>query len=370
MQETAEILKIVEQLYAASAGLEDWTPALDQILTMFRGRHGGLNLIGPEGGPASFSAFAGLDEDDKARFRSPEALKLSAPWLATLPTNAAFSAFQFWPERDFERSGFYNEVIRPADGYYGAGALQPLPIGALVLSICRPRNAADFDTAEVRMLQALLPHIAIAVELNLRLRAASEGQASLLRLIDRLESALILTDASGIPLYANGQALRIAAEADGLALNGALTGATMEATRRLRVAIADVGTDASGKTLRIAIERPSHRPPLQLTLLPVWRLDAVVPGAGMPSVAIFVTEPESAKSINREMVADAFLLTRRESEVAVLLAEGLELTTIADALGIRAAAVRQYLKRVFGKTGVHSQAALVALVRGFADPCR
>jgi len=25
---------------------------------------------------------------------------------------------------------------------------------------------------------------------------------------------------------------------------------------------------------------------------------------------------------------------------------------------------------VFGKSGVHTQAALVALIRGFADPCR
>jgi DNA-binding CsgD family transcriptional regulator len=70
------------------------------------------------------------------------------------------------------------------------------------------------------------------------------------------------------------------------------------------------------------------------------------------------------------MIADAFLLTRRESEVAGLLAEGLDLQGIARALGIEATAVRQYLKRVFGKTGVHTQATLVALIRGFADPCR
>jgi len=115
---------------------------------------------------------------------------------------------------------------------------------------------------------------------------------------------------------------------------------------------------------------PSHRPPLQLTLLPIWRLGAVVHGVGNAAVAIFVTAPETTPLINREMIADAFLLTRSESEVAVLLAEGLGLESIARALGIRGVAVRQYLKRVFGKTGVHSPAALVALIRGFADPCR
>jgi len=370
MRNAARTLKLVEQIYAAVENPQDWMPALESILTMFRSQHGGLNLICPDGSPAHFAAFAGLDEEDKARFRSPEGLKLSAPWLATLPVNTAFSAFHFWCERDFERSAFYNEVVRPADGYYGAGAIQSVAEGALVFSLCRPRMASDFDSAEVRMLQALLPHIVMAVELNLRLRSATEGQASLLRLVDRLDTALILADASGTPLHANSRAVRLAGEADGLGLNGALTGANMEATRTLRAAIADVGTDPRGKTRRLALERPSRRPPLQLTLLPVWRLDARVPGAGAASVAIFITEPEARKVINREMVADAFSLTRRESEVAILLAEGSELASIADALGVRPAAVRQYLKRVYGKTGVHSQAALVALVRGFAEPCR
>ncbi|HLC07752.1 MAG TPA: helix-turn-helix transcriptional regulator, partial [Methyloceanibacter sp.] len=164
--------------------------------------------------------------------------------------------------------------------------------------------------------------------------------------------------------------MRLAAEADGLTLNGALVGATAETTRRLRAAIAQIASDAATEPLRLALDRPSHRPPLQLTLLPIWRLGAVVPGAGNAAVAIFVTAPEAAPAINRQMIADAFLMTKRESEVAALLAEGLDLQAIARALGIEGTAVRQYLKRVFGKTGVHTQAALVALVRGFADPCR
>ncbi|HEY8245987.1 MAG TPA: helix-turn-helix transcriptional regulator [Hyphomicrobium sp.] len=70
------------------------------------------------------------------------------------------------------------------------------------------------------------------------------------------------------------------------------------------------------------------------------------------------------------MVADAFRLTKRESEVAVRLAEGQVLASVAGELGIRVAAVRQYLKRVFDKTGVHNRSALVALIRGFAEPWR
>ena len=87
-------------------------------------------------------------------------------------------------------------------------------------------------------------------------------------------------------------------------------------------------------------------------------------------IAIFLTAPGKTPSIERQMVADALRLTKRESEVAVRLAEGQDLASIAEALGIRVAAARQYLKRVFDKTGVHNRAALVALIRGFAEPWR
>jgi DNA-binding CsgD family transcriptional regulator len=58
-------------------------------------------------------------------------------------------------------------------------------------------------------------------------------------------------------------------------------------------------------------------------------------------------------------------LTRRESEIAVLLAEGLDLKTIALRLGAGRGTVREHLKHVFEKTGARSQVALVALLRGF-----
>lgn len=150
-------------------------------------------------------------------------------------------------------------------------------------------------------------------------------------------------------------------------LNGGLTAATPEATRRLRAALAQAASDSAVEPVRLALERPSHRPPLQLAFLPIWRLGAVVPGAGNAAVAIFLTVPGATPSIERQ---NAFRLTKRESEVAVHLAEGHDLTTIADTLGIGGAAARQYLKRVFDKTGVHNRAALVALIRGFAEPWR
>jgi DNA-binding CsgD family transcriptional regulator len=54
--------------------------------------------------------------------------------------------------------------------------------------------------------------------------------------------------------------------------------------------------------------------------------------------------------------------------VVALLAAGLSPAEIAAKLEIGLGKVRNYLKSAFHKTDTHSQAALVALARGFAAP--
>jgi DNA-binding CsgD family transcriptional regulator len=120
---------------------------------------------------------------------------------------------------------------------------------------------------------------------------------------------------------------------------------------------------------RLRLERPSKRPPLLLTLLPIWRLGATLPGGGTPArVAIFIKELDAPPAIDQLAVAEAFRLTRRECEIAVLLADGHDPARIAAMLQVSVDTVRYHLKRVFYKTGLHSQAALAALIRSFADP--
>lgn len=53
--------------------------------------------------------------------------------------------------------------------------------------------------------------------------------------------------------------------------------------------------------------------------------------------------------------------------LAVLLARGLGTEKIAEETGIAIGTVRFHIKRMFQKTGVRSQAALVSLPHGFAS---
>jgi DNA-binding CsgD family transcriptional regulator len=189
----------------------------------------------------------------------------------------------------------------------------------------------------------------------------------LARVLDRLDRGVILTNGSGQPMLLNAPAERIIAEDDGLSLDAAgLVAATSAATRQLREAIVAMGRDIAADVRHLRLSRPSHRLPLWVTLLPLWRLGVMAPGTGTPRVAVFITEPDAPLVIARTMIADTFRLTGRETDLAVLLAEGLDLETIAARLGLGRSTVRVHLKHVFDKTGVRSQPALVALLRGFS----
>ena len=62
------------------------------------------------------------------------------------------------------------------------------------------------------------------------------------------------------------------------------------------------------------------------------------------------------------------VLTQREHQVVLLVAEGLTNAEIAQKLWISPGTVRRHLENVFAKLGVHTRTAAVARVRD-GEPC-
>jgi DNA-binding CsgD family transcriptional regulator/PAS domain-containing protein len=367
MNDASDILHLAERFYAAAAAPEQWGEALASVADRLGGGHAILDMYGTGPAGGSIVAMAGIDERDVARARSPDAARLAAPLFGAMPLET-FDRTALISDADFERSALYNEILRPLDGFRSLHFRHNGTSSAFLVSVCRSHRAEDFDPTDKATMQTLAPHFRTALALQSRLQTAELRSSGLAQVLDRLDGGVIVTDASARPLHVNARAARIGAEADGLSVdNGALTAGSAQATKQLRDAIAAVSSDAAIEGQRIRIERPSHRPALLLTVLPIWRLGAVIPGASVPRTVIFITEPDAPLPIDRLAIAEAFRLTRRESEIAALLADGLDLETIAARLGTGRGTVRDHLKHLFQKTGARSQVALVALLRGFVD---
>ena len=363
MPDATKLLAIALHFFDAAMAPAQWVPALEATVDLLRADHAMIVVRENASGQPLVAECAGMNESDFARFLSAEAACRMEPFRAAMPSGTAVIWSQLVSDRHFVSSEFYNEVVRPLNGFHAVAARQELPELSTFLAVCRPRQNGDFAADDAMRLQALLPSLATSLQLHHRLQATDGRHAAFATVLDRLEDGVILTDAAALPIFLNARATRIVAEADGLdAAAASLAAATPLATRRLHEAIAGAAgrTAVPGRRLRLA--RPSQRPPLLLTVLPISRLGAVLPGVGVPQVAIFIKETDVPITIDRAAMREAFHLTPRECDVATLLAGGLDLDRTAAELRIGRGTVRNHLMQIYEKTGVHSQGALVALL--------
>lgn len=372
MERATNLLEVAQHFFSAAMTPADWAPALDATVDLLGAEHAMIVVHEPATGRAVFTKSARMDDVDFARYLSPEAATWMAPFIQAMPGGTVVrTPPQLVPDRHFERTELYNEVVRPANGFYAVALQHELPALSLFMAACRPRSAGNFEANDAATLQALLPHLATSLQLHYRLQATEERHKAVASVLDRLADGVILTDAAARPTFLNARAAQIVGEADGLMMEAEpLAAATPAATRRLHEAIAVVAAEAATEGLRLRLDRPSRRPPLLLSVLPIWRLGAPLPGTRAPRIAIFIKELDAPVAINQPAVVEAFHLTPRECEIATLLAAGRDLAEIAAEMRVARSTVRSHLVHIFAKTGARSQATLVAALSRFIEPQR
>jgi DNA-binding CsgD family transcriptional regulator len=200
---------------------------------------------------------------------------------------------------------------------------------------------------------------------DFRIGDGAGDTATLLRILDCVDSGILLVSADLRPIFVNDRAAAILAANDGLHIaHGALTAARSADRRAISAAVRAL-VQRRVERYRLLVERPMRRAPLILTMLPVADDQGA---AERPAAVVFIREADAAVAIDRAGLAAAFALTGRESEIATLIAGGRNPAGVAAALGIGVGTVRNHLKRIFEKTDTHRQSELATLARGFADP--
>lgn len=366
MPDAAALLAIAQRFLDAAMQPAQRVSALETMVDLFQAEHAVIFTHEMATGRPIISESACMDGANFERFLLPETARWMAPFVAAMPNGRAVTLQHLMTEQEFERTPLYNEVVRPANGFYHLAMRREEAGTCTMLSLCRPRRKVDFSADDVISAQSLIPALAMGVQLQARLQIAEGRCAALAGALDRLDDGVILTDAAARPMFLNARAAQIVADGDGLDVTTAqVATATTIATQRLRAAVADVAAGAAITSSQLRIERPSQRPPLLLTILPMAQLGAVLPGVGAPRVAIFITETDAPLAIDHAAVREIFHLTARECDVAARLAGGLDLDETAAELGIGRGTVRSHLTQIYEKTGTHSQAALVALLARF-----
>lgn len=365
------ILAAVRQIHEAPLAPDGWARALPSIAGALRSEHGIL-LAQNRSRRTEFAVSFEMTSEQITGFAAAAEADL-AFWgtVRGLPVGSVAPTSALLPDRDYARTHFYNEGVKPVGAFHGL-AVSPLHTSQQFVHIStgRRRGREDFDAKDVAAMGMLVPHLATALRVGQRLAAADLRAVGAGATLDRLETGVILVDAVAKVLFANQTAEAMLASNDGLGLDReGVCGCSHRTTRFLRRLIAsceDITISKNGPGGSMELPSGEGRVPLQVVVAPFRadpaQFDTTWLGVVRPVAILMVTDPERTQRLQRERLRHRFGLTPAEAEVALEILNGDGRDASAARLGIAATTVRAHLSHIFEKTGVRRQAELVRLL--------
>ncbi len=223
----------------------------------------------------------------------------------------------------------------------------------------------DWTSEHAAFLERLLPHVAHFVRVRQALAAADARDSSLAGLLERAGLGVVFLDRQGGVLEVNSRAGTLLAAGHCLTeREGRLRAPWRSDDARLGRLLSACCEDGVGgtMTLRSAVNgNGAGAGPLVLHACPVPPDLTSFDTRGI-AAQVLLTEPEAGPTVDPRLVAEAYDLTRTESQVAALLAEGRTVGEIMASTGRKESTVRWHVRNLHSKLGVHRQADLVRLI--------
>lgn len=262
------------------------------------------------------------------------------------------------------RSSYYNEWMRPQGFKYTIGntLLSDRSVVANI-TLMRPPDMRTFAAAQVRAFADLSKHLARALHMAIKLERP-EGNPVTLAAIDAMPQAVALIDAERRVLYANPAMESMLQRKHGISVRMGQLNATLAGKREsFEAYVANAARsgerDASaGGTFVLPAGGHQH---LHVDVAPL-RGHARRTLLARPTLLMVVTEHGKQRIPSLSAIRDLYGCTPSEARLTRLLTEGCELRHAAQVMGVTYATARVYLKIVFDKVGVRTQAQLVSRV--------
>ena len=263
-----------------------------------------------------------------------------------------------YSEEERRTSPIYNEGFRRLGVRNGLNVHFDDPDGLrLVWAIANPVGG-DWEPAQLRLIESLLPHVRQFVRMRQALAAAGALGAGLAGLLDSERIGVVQLDRVGRVLEANAPALEILRRDDGLRDEDSALDARLPADRtRLQRLLGRALPDWRGEAPvggSMTVQRPEGRSRLGLHVMPVGDAEADFGGRRVAAL-VLVVDPARRPRIDAARVAAVLGLTPSESRMAARLAEGLRVQEIAADQGWSEEYVRWLVKRVYRKLGITGQ---------------
>ncbi len=228
-----------------------------------------------------------------------------------------------------------------------------------------------FHREQLARLARLAPHIRRALQIHRQLAYAAQPNHQLYAILGALPVGVLLIDQNAQVMFANIQAQTCLEQTQ--ALHVGIGGHVLagEPAQRKELEQLIRGAIATSQGLQgnaggvIGLYSPHRATPVMLSIVPLSSANASLT-SGSFAAALFVTDPEQHQQLSTRLLRDSFQLSPREIDICQRFINQPELTAISRQSGLTVPSLRSVLKVIYEKTGQHSQAELMRLLRGFS----
>ncbi len=339
---------------ASTVGIILWRPAhADQGFIL-------LETVGPEW------ETEGQDWETAGPVESSKRYLALDPFV-DLPSGQPVTFDELVPDtEELLENELHTQHMKPMGIRYALGVDIHGPTGLeFRLRAARSPEANDFLFPEKSLCERLVPHIERSIKIFEKMRRLESRHAVYEGVMDQITTGMLLLDKSGQVLKINRAAQELLENETSLrVIDGQLEVENKEVCKELRDLIHNASQMQEHRkptvTAALRIENDDNSSPISLLIRPLPQVTQIA--EGHPALTIFITKPEETHDIPPEIVQKFFGLTKTESIVTSLIAQGISVEEIAKRQGTSVFTVRTHVRSIFKKTGVSKQTELVRRV--------
>ncbi len=365
---SADIHALIDKVYEAALDPEQWSEFSQLLQEAFASPMAGLFVQNKWSGDFRRATLIGIPSESERSYNDHYASV--NPWFLAGLIRPDLTIVETSLDEHLNRPGayyeteFYNDRVAPMGFKHSmGGAVKTIGSDAVTFTVFRGAEAGPFRPSELRLYEALRPHIGRAVDIGGRLEDLEWQARAHEQLQDRLPLGVILLDDEARILEVNAWAEQSLAAQDPLCVRGNRLAATSPRENE------DLGTLING-VLGLRDGRALPEPGVAV----LTRRDGVaalsiaaVPLSGerpvfaerAASAILFLSSSEQPAPLRRDRLESCYGLTRAEAWLTSELARFGDLKQAANAVGVAHETARGYLKSILRKTGTHGQTELL-----------
>jgi DNA-binding CsgD family transcriptional regulator/PAS domain-containing protein len=377
--EAGELSRLIGLGYEAAIALPAWRVLANDVAAATGSRMAMIQYIEDDHPERSFLVCGGLGSDFEEVFAETSWLSEDDRFWADIrnrPSGTVRLSHEIMAAAEMRKTPAYSRLAKPWKlEHFLISAVQNGNGVSAFLSLGRASGEPPFVDGDKKLFsELLLSHLQRSITFHRVLQNSQQRDAALSALVDTTPYGVVVFDNRGRPLIVNKRASGIFGSGQGLGMvNGRLHAADPEAHARLENALSMAVHSALGALIPapdpVMVPRRGRLHPYQVVFSRLTSGDGAhdLP-VGSSVVAMIHEEWLSGPKYLATMLRSTYGLTSAEVRLCQAMLEGKSLSEAASDTRISRNTAKTHLSRVFNKTGVRSQSALLRLLSAGIRP--